>query len=240
MYTNISTHTQTQTHKHTTHTHTHTHSQHSTPSTYLCASRSACLRAATRDALTGHAAVTAQPARRSAPPASSIRTSAALSGMSGVGGATYVSGVGGATYDLVPSHTRTQTDSLNSRSSAARADGSSLLRLSSSNVSFTASRNAPNEVKSKRPHHKGGPQLERRCSDGARLGGGGVGGGGQERQAALTHRGQEGLLVVGGGAAASASSIANGFNGFNGFMAASPNEEARIAREAAVFICVRA
>jgi hypothetical protein len=165
--------------------------------------------------------------------------------MIGVGGATYDSGVGGATFELVPSHTRTHTDSLNSRSSAARADGSSLLRLSSSNVSFTASRNAPNEVKSKRPHHKGAPQLERRCSDGARLGGGGGGGGGggQERQAALTHRGQEGLLVVGGGAAASASSIANGFNGlngFNGFMAASPNEEARIAREAAVFICVRA
>ncbi len=171
----------------------------------------------------------------------------ACSGMIGVGGASYDSGVGGGTYELVPSHTRTQTDSLNSRASAARADGSSLLRLSSSNVSFTASRTAPNEVKSKRPHHKGAgaPQLERRCSEGARLGGGGGGGGGggQERQAALTHRGQEGLLVVGGGAAASASSIANGFNGLNGlngFMAASPNEEARIAREAAVFICIRA
>jgi hypothetical protein len=178
------------------------------------------------------------------PPACSVPASAAVSGMIGVGGATYDSGVRGATYELVPSHTRTQTDSLNSRSSAARADGSSLLRLSSSNVSFTASRTAPNEVKSKRPHHKGAPQLDRRCSDVDRLGGGGGGGGGgQERQAALMHRGQEGLLVVGGGAAASANSIATGLNGLyglNGFMAASPNEEARIAREAVVFICIRA
>ena len=95
---------------------------HSTPSTYLCATRSPCLRPPSRDALTAEA--TSAPGTVASAP-----TTAAAAAAGGV--------LGRPTTGLVGCVSN-NTDSLNNRSFVG--NGSIILRMSSSNVSFTSSR----------------------------------------------------------------------------------------------------
>jgi len=177
------------------------HLSFSTPSSYLTATRSPCLRAPMRDALTTEA-------HRGPPPSSSTTTKPAIVG-------------GGGVLRKTLSH----TESLDKRSMTG--NGSSILRMSSSNVSFTSSRgrggggggvplgDRTNEAKvpwqqrvdaRNHTHHADPTANTSRTSHSALMAG------------AASVRG--GVLVVGSGATG------------RGFVAASPNEEARIAREA--------